>query len=82
MKTTIDIAPELLEEAKRVAARRGVTLKELVESGLRETLDADSITQKTFRYRPHTFRGQGLQEGLLEGDFRTMIDRSYEGRGG
>ncbi|HUZ18409.1 MAG TPA: DUF2191 domain-containing protein [Spirochaetia bacterium] len=82
MKTTIDIAAELLEEAKRVAARRGVTLKELVESGLRSVLDAAGIAGKPFRYRPHTFKGQGLQPGLLEGDFLTMIDRSCEGRGG
>ena len=82
MKTTIDIAPQLLEEAKRFAAEQGVTLKELVESGLREILHARKNRVAVYTYRPHTFKGEGLQEGLQEGDWSRIVERSYEGRGG
>jgi len=82
MKTTIDIAPELLEKAKRVAAERGITLKQLFESGLREILDAEKSRVDKYAYRPHTYKGKGLQEGLQEGDWNRIVERSYEGRGG
>jgi len=38
MKTTIDIADTLLREAKRLAAKEGVTLKVVVERGLRQVV--------------------------------------------
>lgn len=41
MKTTIDIAPALLEEAKRIARERETTLRALVEDGLRRVLDEE-----------------------------------------
>lgn len=82
MKTTVDIAPALLEEAKRAAAERGVTLKELLETGLRQVLESGGRRERKYVFRTHTFRGQGLQEGLQEGDWRQIVERSYEGRGG
>ena len=43
MKTTIDISDALFAEAKDEAARRGVTLRSLVEEGLERVLrDAPS----------------------------------------
>ena len=39
MKTTIDVADALLEEARQVAAHDRTTLKELVQEGLRRVLD-------------------------------------------
>ena len=36
MKTTIDISDALLREARKVAARHAMTLRALVEQGLRK----------------------------------------------
>ena len=39
VKTTIDIADDLLARAKRVARQEAITLRELTEEGLRLALD-------------------------------------------
>lgn len=38
MKTTVEISDWLLREARKLAARKGVTLRSLIESGLRQTI--------------------------------------------
>ena len=63
MKTTIDIADTLLDEARRVAADEGTTLKRLVEEGLRLTLDRRT-DRTAFALRGAGFRGEGLQPGV------------------
>ena len=82
MKTTIDIADSLFYEAKRVAARQGMTFRSLVEAALRQRLESESVSKKPFRLRKHTFRGNGLQTGLAEGEWGTIRQRAYDGRGG
>ncbi len=81
MKTTIDIADSLLEEAKRVAAREKTTVKSLVESGLREVLTGRRSAE-SFRLRQASFKGQGVQSGLKEGDWSRIREIAYDGRGG
>ena len=39
MKTTIELPDDLAQEARRVAAESGTTLRSLVEEGLRRELD-------------------------------------------
>jgi hypothetical protein len=80
MKTTIDIADPLLEEAKRVAAQEGTTLRVLVEDGLRRTL-AERQQRKPFRLRDASFRGEGLQPGIDLGSWEQIRDLIYVGRG-
>ena len=80
MKTTMDIADPLLARAKRLAARRNTTLKQVVEDALREELRRDTAPPRT-RLVTHTFRGQGLQPGLSWDDWDTLRDLAYEGRG-
>lgn len=63
MKTTIEISDPLLEEAKAVAAKRGMTLRTLVENGLRAELNALE-RREPFRLRRAGFRGNGLQPGV------------------
>ena len=76
MKTTIDIADDLLERAKRQAQRENRTLKEVVEEALRRQLAA-ATPKKSFKYRPHTFKGKGLQPGIAEGDWEKIRDLIY-----
>ena len=81
MKTTIQIPDSLFEEARRVAQRERVTLRSLVEEGLRRVL-ADHGKHGGFRLRKAAFRGKGLQPGLEGASWDRIRDASYEGRGG
>lgn len=80
MKTTVDLSDELLREAKRVAAREHTTVRALVEEGLRAAL-AGRRRAKHFTLRNASFRGDGLQAGLSLGDWETVRDLVYSGRG-
>jgi len=79
MKTTVEISDALLEEAKRVASRESSTLRELVEEGLRRSLD-ERRKRKGFVLRRASFRGKGLQPGVSE-DWQRMREAAHEGRG-
>jgi len=81
MKTTIDIADPVLEQARRLAARQGTTVKALVEQGLRRVI-ADSAKDTAFRLRKASFKGEGLQPELEGAAFDRLRELAYEGRGG
>ena len=81
MKTTVEIAEPLLREAKEVAAREGTTLRELIEAGLRRTID-ERRGEPSFRLRRASFKGKGLQAHVPEGDWEALRELAYEGRGG
>ncbi|HVC34022.1 MAG TPA: DUF2191 domain-containing protein [Chloroflexota bacterium] len=80
MKATIDIAEPLLARATQVAATEGVTLRELVEDGLRQVLE-EREWHAPFRLRRATFRGQGLQRDAAVAAWQRLRELSYEGRG-
>jgi hypothetical protein len=80
MKTTVDIADSLLEEAKKVAARDHTTVRALIERGLRHVL-AEQQDAGGFRLRKATFGGEGLQPGVVDGTWERIRDLAYEGRG-
>lgn len=80
MKTTVEIADDVLRRAKRVAASEGVTLRDLIESGLRrELVDRE---QRDFVLVDASFQGRGPQTGIGEGDWARLREMIYEGRGG
>lgn len=80
MKTTIEIAQPILEGAKKLARQEGITLRLLVEEGLRSVLAARQ-SRKTFRLTDAGFKGRGLQDGVEEGRWAEVRDAIYEGRG-
>ena len=81
MKTTIDVADALLEEARQVAARDRTTLKELVQEGLRRVLDERRPRRRTFQLRTIEPVGGGFQPECADGDWQRIRDMIYEGRG-
>jgi hypothetical protein len=81
MKTTIDIADPLLEEAKAVASRSGTTVRALVEEGLRHAIKARR-RRRTFKLRSASFGGNGLRPEVADGSWERIREAAYEGHGG
>ena len=77
MKTTIDIADALFEEAQLAARRRGITMRALVELGLREVLSRPEAEVSPFKLRDASVGGQGLQEGVRSLDWDAIRELSY-----
>ena len=80
MKTTVEISDALLQEAKRVASKQETTLRDLIEEGLRRSLD-ERNRRETFRLRRATFKGKGLHPDVTPGTWGAIRDLTYEGRG-
>lgn len=79
MKTTIDIADALLLDAKRAAAERGETLRELVEEGLRMTLSRlREAPAATYQFEPLLTKGGGMTS---EAQGKTMHQIIYDSYG-
>ena len=76
MKTTIEIADDVLARAKRQARREGKTLREVVEQALRQQLAA-ADTARAFKLKRHPFKGKGRQPGAVEGDWQGVRDLIY-----
>lgn len=81
MKTTVDIADGLFEEAKKIIKREKTTMKALIEEGLRRVIN-EKKRQRRFRLKKVTFKGKGLQADLQGGSWEQIRNRIYEGRGG
>lgn len=80
MKTTVEIADALLLEARRVAARQGVTLRALIERGLHRVID-DEVGERRFKLRRASFRGNGLQPEFADAAWHQLRDAAYRGHG-
>ena len=81
MKTTIEIADPLLKEAGKLDEREGLTLKAMVEQGLRKVIAEHGRPARAFRLRKASFKGRGLQPGVAAGGWDRIRDLAYEGRG-
>ena len=82
MKTTLEIADPLLDQARRIAARDGETLRSLVEQGLRKVVAERSAKGKPFKLRDGSFKGNGLRPEVAHLSMHEIILMSYEDRGG
>jgi len=80
MKTTVEISDALLREARDIAAREGVTLRALIERGLRR-IAAESGKAAPFKLRRASFKGSGLQPELRGSSWEAVRDLAYRGRG-
>lgn len=80
MKTTVEISDALLEEAKSIARDQEVTLRALIEAGLRQEVEARKA-ERPFKLRDAGFEGDGLRPGLSWDNWEQIRDAAYEGRG-
>ncbi len=80
MKTTVEISDALLHQARQTAAREGVTLRALIERGLRQVVNG-TTPAKPFKLRRASFRGSGLQPEFAEATWERVRDTVYQGRG-
>ncbi len=81
MKTTVEISDSLLREARKLAAREGVTFRARVERGLHRVV-AETKQQAPFKLRRASFKGKGRQPQLHEASWERLRDLVYDGRGG
>lgn len=80
MKTTIDMADALFLEARRVAEKDGMTLRALIEEGVRLAI-AHRQSRPPFKLRDASFGGEGLQTEFQGADWEAIRQAAYEGRG-
>jgi hypothetical protein len=72
MKMTVEVSEALLARAREHCVRHGISLSDLVEQGIRRSLE-DDVRLKAFG-----FGG----EGACTNDWETIRELIYEGRGG
>ena len=81
MKTTVDIADPLLREAKAVARKENLTIRELVERGLRLAL-AERKSARRFKLRDASVSGEGLRPEAAGLSWEQLRALTYERHGG
>jgi hypothetical protein len=81
VKTTIEISGPLLNSARKLAAREGVTLRTLVERGLSHVV-RENKSLKPFRLRSAAFKGRGLHDEFRDASWEKLSEAAYEGHGG
>jgi hypothetical protein len=80
MKTTVEISDALLRQARKIAAREGVTLRTLVERGLHRVV-AETKPGAAFKLRRASYKGKGLQPEARSASWETLRDLVYRDRG-
>jgi len=81
MKMTVEISAPLLREARKLAAREGVTLGMLIERGLHRVV-VGTKPGVPFKLRRASFKGKGLQPDLRHASWERVRALAYEDRGG
>ena len=78
MKTTLDIADPLLDQARKIAARDGETLRALVEQGLRKVIAERKAKAKPYELPDMSFGGDGFQPEFEGTSWEKIRDLAYE----
>jgi predicted transcriptional regulator len=80
MKTTIELSDDVGKKAKQLAARRGVTLRAIIEEGIRRVL-REERSGNEFGLRDASVEGNGLRPEFRDRSWADIRDAAYEGRG-
>jgi hypothetical protein len=80
MKTTIEIADDLLERVQRVARKEKTTFRSLTEQGLRLVLQGKQGKPKKLPPLV-TVRGGGLTDEFKHASWDKIRDEIYRGHG-
>jgi hypothetical protein len=81
VKTTIEIADALLAEAKALAAERNLTLRQLVECGLRKELADRKAKREKFVWKDLSYGepgGSWLRPPFTEDNWSAIREASYK----
>jgi hypothetical protein len=81
MKTTIEIADDLLIKAQRAARAQKTTLRALTEKGLRLVLKEKEKGDNNWKWKPVTANGRGLSAEFSDGDWDKLRNEIYKRRG-
>lgn len=73
MKTTVEIADAIFADARKLAAREKVTLRSLIEDGLRRVL-SDRKAPRKFKLRDRSVKGTGLRPGVSWSGLRDLAN--------
>lgn len=78
MTTMIEINDTLVLTAQQLAHQRNLTLQQVVESALQSFVEQEQKKKAGFLLRKCTFRGNGLQPEIQEGDWAAIRNHIYE----
>lgn len=78
MKTTIEIAHDLLRRAKATAQRESTTLRALVEEGLRWALARRERPSRPARIKPVVVKGKGLRPEAQHLSWSQILELANE----
>ena len=78
MKTTVELPDAMFRSVRKYAAAHGMTMREVLETGVRHVLASERTASAPFRLKRCTFKGKGLAQDASWADIRGRI---YEGRG-
>lgn len=79
MKTTIDIAEDLISRARQIQKREDITLRALVEEGLRLAIEKHAPAAKKYKFRP-IVAGKPYEPGMPTMDVTQLIRDTYAER--
>ncbi len=81
MKTTIEIADDLFESVQQVARSEKTTFRSLTEQGLRIVLKEKQAKPTKWRWKPVTFKGDGLTDEFKDASWERIRHEIYKGHG-
>jgi hypothetical protein len=80
MRTSVDISDALHAEAMRVARANHISLRDLMEEGLRSVLERRQKMQQPYELVDFSFGGSGTLPGVDITNWDQVRDVLYEGR--